>query len=51
MFQVAQSHVTIAGIVKFYLKMAVIQKCTSRGLLESSPTSGNTIGAGQGNMV
>ena len=26
-------------------------KCTSRGLLESSPTSGNTIGAGQGNMV
>ncbi|KAL3134336.1 hypothetical protein ABBQ38_006593 [Trebouxia sp. C0009 RCD-2024] len=26
-------------------------KCTSRGLPESSPTSGNTIGAGQGNMV
>ena len=49
MFQVAQSYVTIAGIVKFYLKMAV--KCTSRGVLESSPTSGNTIGAGQGNMV
>ncbi|KAL3146483.1 hypothetical protein ABBQ32_000740 [Trebouxia sp. C0010 RCD-2024] len=26
-------------------------KYTSQGLLESSPTSGNTIGAGQGNMV
>ncbi len=26
-------------------------KCTSRDLLESSPTSGNTIGAGQGNML